>query len=457
MTTLIVVTAIGMLGLILEMLNLRKGIVPITVIGLLVALGINLSDYNTLGGHYNNMVVVTPFAIGFSSLFLLLTIFLILLSSDFYRDRSDKISDFVSIKVFLLLGGMVMVYFGNLAMFFLGIEIFSIALYILAASRPKDLASNEAGMKYFLMGSFASGFILFGICLIYGAMGSFDVREIYELSVSAALPSWFYIGLVLVSVGMLFKIAAVPFHFWSPDVYQGSPMLTTTLMSTLAKVVSIGAFFKIIVELNQEYSMSFYNTLLVISAVTMLVGNIMGLVQQNVKRMLAFSGIAHAGYMLMAFLPSEAASNNILYYAAAYALAGIAAFTVIIVINRNGNSEEITDFNGLAKRNPVLALILTASLISMAGIPIFAGFFAKLMLFTQALEAGFIGLVIIAVISSIISVGYYFKVILAMYTKPADTPETLEVPVVYYAVAAIAILLNLGMGIWPACVYQFIK
>lgn len=457
MTTLIVVAALGLFCLVLEMLNLRKGIVPLTVIGLLAALGLNLSACNTLNSFFNNMVVVTPFSIGFSSLFILLTLFLVVLSHDFYRERTDKISDFVAIKIFLLLGGMIMVHFGNLAMFFLGIEIFSISLYILAASRPKDLASNEAGMKYFLMGSFASGFILFGICLIYGAMGSFDVSEINSLSLSAELPAWFYIGLVLLSVGMLFKIAAVPFHFWSPDVYQGSPMLTTALMSTLAKVISIGAFFKLITELNQEYTDSFYNTLLVVASLTMLLGNIMGLVQQNVKRMLAFSGIAHAGYMLMAFFPGATAANNLLFYAAAYALAGIAAFTVVMVVNRTQNSEEIADFNGLAKRNPFLAFVLTAALISMAGIPIFGGFFGKLMLFTQTLQAGYIGLVIIAVISSIISVGYYFKLILAMYTKPTNTTTPLEVPLTYYIVAAIAILLNLGMGICPDFVYHFIS
>src|SRR5690606_36954031 len=215
MNTLLAITGLGVLVLLFEILNFRKGIVPMALIGLVGVFALNLYEFDLSGGHFNNMIVIDRFATSFTALFILLTIFLVALTPDFYKDTPSKISDFVSIKLFLLAGSVAMVSFGNLAMFFLGIEILSIALYVLAASNRQNLKSNEAGMKYFLMGAFASGFILFGICLIYGATGSFNVAEIYALSSSTVTPSWFYIGLILTISGMLFKIAAVPFHFWA--------------------------------------------------------------------------------------------------------------------------------------------------------------------------------------------------------------------------------------------------
>jgi NADH-quinone oxidoreductase subunit N len=371
------------------------------------------------------------------------------LSHDFYEKQATKLSDFIAIKIFLLAGAVAMVSFGNLSMFFLGIEVLSIALYILAASNRLSLKSNEAGMKYFLMGSFASGIILFGICLIYGATGSFDVAEIYELSKSGLIPIWFFIGLSMLVIGMLFKIAAVPFHFWAPDVYEGSPALTTATMSTLAKIVAMAALFKLMNGLNAYMSYYYEIIVVVVSIASMTVGNLMALRQNNVKRMLAFSGIAHAGYMLMVLLSFSPSAGTLLYYTAAYALAGIAAFSVLLYITKEKGNEDISNFNGLAKTNPFMAAILTGALLSMAGIPIFSGFLAKFMLFSHTIQGGYVVVVIAAVINSIISTGYYFKLILAMYTKES-TEVRQPVPVVFYAVASVSILLNLVIGIFPS-------
>jgi len=318
-----------------------------------------------------------------------------------------------------------------------------------------NLKSNEAGMKYFLMGSFASGIILFGICLIYGAMGTFDVVEISELSRSAELPIWFPIGIALVTIGMFFKIAAVPFHFWAPDVYEGSPALTTATMSTLAKVVAMATLFKLLTAMNAEISYQFQIIVVVVSMASMTVGNIMALKQANVKRMLAFSGISHAGFMLMTLLSTTTAAGSLLYYATAYSLSGIAAFAVILYVCKNLDNEDIANFHGLGKTNPLLAAILTGSLLSMAGIPIFAGFFAKLTLFSQTIQAGYLVLVIVAVINSIISVGYYFKLILAMYTKAPNETRT-GTPILVYGVAVVAILLNLAVGLFPSLVLDLL-
>ena len=456
MQTLIAISGLGVFCLIAEIFNLRKLLVPVSILVLLTILGLNLTEFSTPESFYNNMIVVDKFSVAFSSLFIVLTIFLVALSHDVYKEHQTKISDFVAIKIFLLAGAVAMVSFGNLSMFFLGIEVLSISLYILAASNRLSLKSNEAGMKYFLMGSFASGIILFGICLVYGATGYFDVTEIYDLSQGAGLPSWFPIGLTLIIIGMLFKIAAVPFHFWAPDVYEGSPALTTTTMSTLAKVVAMATLYKLVSGLNSEMTPTLEMVIVVVSILSMTVGNIMALRQHNVKRMLAFSGISHAGFMLMAILSLSNAATTLLYYTAAYALAGIASFAVIIYVTRNKDNEDIFNFNGLGKTNPLLAAILTASLLSMAGIPIFSGFFAKFMLFTQTIKAGYLFLVIIGVINSIISVGYYFKLILAMYTKEPNE-EKQAVPFVYYAVAVVSIVLNIIIGLCPSLVTDLMQ
>ena len=456
MNTLIAIIGLGVLCLLFEIFNARKAIIPMTIVGLLAVLGLTISEYHSPGSYYNNMIVVTKFSVVFSSLFIILTIFLVALSHDFYKNQQTKISDFIAIKIFLLAGAVAMVSFGNLSMFFLGIEVLSIALYVLAASSRMNIKSNEAGLKYFLMGSFASGIILFGICLIYGAMGTFDMTEISELSRSAELPSWFFIGIVLLSIGMLFKIAAVPFHFWAPDVYEGAPALTTATMSTLAKVVAMAALYKLLTGMNADVTYSFQILIVVLSIASMTVGNIMALKQSNVKRMLAFSGISHAGFMLMTLLSISTSAGSLLYYTAAYSLAGIAAFSVILYVCKNKNNEDITNFNGLAKTKPILAAVLTASLLSMAGIPIFSGFFAKFMLFSQTIEAGYLVVVIAAVVNSIISVGYYFKLILAMYTKEANEAPK-KTPFLYYAVGMIAIALNVIMGMFPSLVIDLLR
>ncbi len=451
MYTLIAIAGLGIICLIAEIFNLRKAIVPVTVLGLLGTLYINMLDYNHSNHYFNNMVVTNNFSVAFSALFIILTIFLVAMTPGFHKEHKAKISDFVAIKLFLLTGCVAMVTFGNLAMFFLGIEILSISLYVLAASQPKNLKSNEAGMKYFLMGAFASGFILFGIALVYGAVGSFDTATIYgALLDNPFVPKWHFIGIVMLSIGLLFKIAAVPFHFWAPDVYEGSPALTTATMSTLAKVAAVAAFFKLMVLLNRTVPGSYITVISIVSILSMTVGNLTALMQTNVKRMLAFSGISHAGFMLMVFFNPTFTTGTLFYYTAAYAFAGIAAFGIILAVCGDKGNEEVYNFNGLAKRSPLKAAVLTGSLLSMAGIPIFAGFFAKVFLFQQVFLSNHVAIVIIAIINSIISVGYYFKLILAMYTQEDTSEKQAGVPVAYTIVAVLALLLNITMGVFPS-------
>jgi NADH-quinone oxidoreductase subunit N len=455
MNTLIAISVLGIFSLIAEIFNARKIIVPVTIIDLLAILGFNISNYNSFGSFYNNMMVVDKFSVVFSTLFIIITIFLIALSHEFYNEQQSKISDFVSIKVFLLAGGVAMVSFGNLSMFFLGIEVLSISLYILAASNRLNLKSNEAGMKYFLMGSFASGIILFGICLIYGATGSFDLTRIDQIIHASNFPQWYFIGIVFLVIGMLFKIATVPFHFWAPDVYEGAPGLTTATMSSLAKVVAMATLYKLVTTLLPVQTYSFQMIIVCVAIASMLLGNIMALRQNNVKRMFAFSGVSHAGFMVMTLLLANNAASTLLYYASAYAVAGIAFFSVVLYVTKDKENETIDSFNGFGKTHPLLAGILTASLLSMAGIPILSGFFAKFFLLHQLVQTGWLLLVIVAIISSIISVGYYFKIILAMYTKDSehDLPPA---PLVYQIVALVTLLINLALGFYPSYVLDLL-
>ncbi|WP_430614866.1 NADH-quinone oxidoreductase subunit N [Flavobacterium sp. JP2137] len=460
MNTIIAIAALAVLVLIVEIVNLRKLIVPMTVVGLLAILGITLNNLNVTESYYNNMVLVNNFSVSFSSLFIVLTTFLVALSTEFYeREDAQKISDYISLKLFLLLGAVSMVSFGNMAMFFLGLEILSITLYILAGSNRTSIKSNEAGMKYFLLGSFASGVILFGIALIYGATASFDLHEIFRIIATGTIPGWYKIGVLMMIVGMLFKIAAVPFHFWAPDVYQGSPTLTTALMSTLAKVVAIATLYKLSVSLTVTMPDSYMTALVIISIITMTVGNIMALRQDNIKRLLAYSGISHAGFMMMALVNLGNSAPSLFYYAVAYSVAGIAAFSVVILVTKNKEEEMLSLFKGLGKTNPLLAGILTASLLSMGGIPIFAGFFGKFFLFTQALENNQLTLVIFGAINSFISIYYYFKVIAVLYTKNEEAEQTaaIKVPLAYYAVGIISVTISIAIGIYPSIILDMLK
>ena len=455
MNTLIAISGLGIICLLAEIFNGRKIIVPFALVGLLAILGYNISPINNFGSFFHNMMVVNKFSVAFTSLFIVITTFLIAFSNEFYKDRPTTISDFVSIKIFLLAGAVAMVSFGNLAMFFLGIEVLSIALYVLAASRRMDLRSNEAGMKYFLMGSFASGIILFGITLIYGSTGTFDVTTIYQITHSTTFPLWYYIGVTMLLIGMLFKIAAAPFHFWAPDVYEGAPALTTATMSTLAKVVAMTALLKLIDDLLPTKTYAFQLIVVVVAALSMIVGNIMALRQNNVKRMFAFSGISHAGFMVSTLLLQNNASNVLFYYAAAYTIAGLAFFSVVFYVTKEKKHETIDVFNGFGKSHPLLAVVMTTSLLSMAGIPILSGFFAKFFLLSQLMQTGWLVLVIIAIIASIISVGYYFRIILAMYTKEEEG-QLAPIPTVYLIVAVVALLANIAIGLSPGSLYNLL-
>ena len=450
MKTLVYTSVLGLLCMLAEMFNLRRFILPLVITGLVAIFGLNVFYWGVNQSFYHNMVVIDNFSVAFSGLLILLSIFIVILSGNFYKNEESKISDYLAIIIFTLCGALAMVSFGNLAMFFLGLEVLSISLYILAGSKRKDIKSNEAAMKYFLLGSFASGVLLFGIALIYGETGSFDVQGIYNYTASTTPSPLYFIGAGMILIAMLFKVSAAPFHFWAPDVYEGSPTLTTTIMATIGKIAAFAAFYRLF---SSSFILSFPTYAWVLSAVTALtiiIGNFSALNQDSFKRTLAFSGISHAGYMMLAIISLYGKTDNALfYYSFAYGISSIAAFAIAIIVAANIGSEKFEAFNGLGKRKPLLSAALTISMLSMAGIPPFAGFFGKYYIFSEAIKAGHLWLVVLAVLNSIVGVYYYFKVILAMYTKES-TDVGFTVKPAYGFVIAVCILLTILVGVFPS-------
>lgn len=458
MSLLVSVVILGVLVLVLEILQWRKAIVPVAVTALLVLFGLTI--YELLTGNdiieipgFTEMIVFNQYARGFSALFLLLTALILCMIPFSTYERPTQRSDYSSIILFLLSGTIAMVSFSNLAMFFIGLEVLSISLYLLSASNVKSTRSNEAGMKYFLMGSLASSIILFGIVLVYGATATFNLDKIIAVIQSGNIPGWYAVGVVMILIGMMFKVSAVPFHFWAPDVYQGAPTIVTTVMSTLVKVAAMATLYKLMDVLTlSDLNISQRIVIVVISILSMTLGNITALKQDNMKRLMAYSGISHAGFMLMSLLYLHKDSQILLYYTFAYALAGVAAFAVIIAVCHAKGRQDIDMFTGLGRKKPLLAVVLTFAMLSMAGIPIFSGFWAKLFLFNQMLSVGEILLVIVGVLNSIISVFYYFRVINIMFMKTPADDHQIEYPVIMNYVAVTAIALNILLGIFPSII-----
>jgi NADH-quinone oxidoreductase subunit N len=382
-----------------------------------------------------------------------------LLSGNYYKHDTSHLEDNYAILLFTLVGAVIMVSFSNMTMLFIGIEILSISLYVLAGSKKTDLKSNESALKYFLMGSFATGFLLFGIVLLYGATGSFHLQNIasYVNANSGHLPIIFNMGLLLIMIGLAFKLSIVPFHFWTPDVYEGAPTLITTFMATVVKTAGFAAFFRLFSTCFPGIHTLYAMPLSIMAVLSMSLGNITAVYQVSLKRTLAYSSIAHAGYMLLALLAmNQFAAGSILLYTAAYSLATIAAFALLMLVKSNGLSDNFESFNGLGRKNPFLGVVSVLTMLSLAGIPVTAGFFAKYYIFYAALSKGYTWLVIVAIINSAIGAYYYFKVIIAMYFKEAVSEQDFVIPLAYKAVLIICSLLILLLGIFPGVIINLL-
>jgi NADH-quinone oxidoreductase subunit N len=421
MSTIISLTLLGVLVLMLGALKLHRWLLPLIFTGLLVSLGLTISGWNTAQSYFQHMMVFDNMAVAFSSVMIASTLLIFSFASHYYRNVQRSLDDIFGVMILGLVGAVLMTSFGNMIILFLGIETLSIALYVLAGSHKEAITSNEATLKYFLLGSFLSGFLLFGIALMYGASGAFNLEDIHRYIVehqADGLPALFRAGLYLLIVGLAFKIAIVPFHFWTPDVYEGTPTLLTAFMATVVKTASIVALYRFFSITFAGIHGEWATTIAILASLTIILGNFTGIYQPNLKRMLAYSSISHSGYMMLAVVAfSTMTTSSLLLYAIAYSLATITAFGILILIREVHGNDNFTSFNGLAKTNPLEAFCLTIAMLSLAGIPPLAGFMAKYYLFVTAIEMKYLWLVLIAIAGSAVSVAYYFKPIVAMYLK----------------------------------------
>ncbi|MCE2413595.1 NADH-quinone oxidoreductase subunit N [Candidatus Poribacteria bacterium] len=426
-----------------------------TIVGAGIALWVSIQMHQagTVGTQFNDMFKVDNFSLFFNIIFLVSTILVALISMS-YLDRDDRKQGPYYLLILLATLGMMLMAAGNeLIIVFLGLELMSLSLYVLAGYFRDNPASSEAGMKYLLLGAFASAFFLYGIALIYGGAGTTNVPAIAEAITAPNKSPLLLAGMFLLIVGFGFKVAIVPFHQWAPDVYEGAPTTIAAFISAGPKAAGFAAFLRIFMEALPSLQVEWSGVVIVLAMLTMTVGNVIAIAQTSIKRMLAYSSIAHAGYVLIGL----AAANNdgissAMLYLLVYCVMNIGAFgAVILAKTEDGESLMISDYAGLGLRKPLLAMFMTIMLLSLAGFPPTAGFVGKFYVFKSAVQAGHIWLVIIGAINTAISAFYYLRVVVTMYMREpeeelpfASYPSTLVVGLV---LAAIGVLL---IGVLPS-------
>jgi NADH-quinone oxidoreductase subunit N len=374
---------------------------------------------------FNGMIRFDTYSIWLNTLLSAIALLYVLLNQKHIEQVGSHVAEYYGLLFFILVGANMLNAYGNLLILFLGIEIISIPQYILAGSDKRNLKSSEASLKYFLMGSFSTGILLMGIALLYGAMGTFDLTQ-FTFSDDGSMNKMALAGILLIAIALGFKVSAAPMHFWTPDVYDGAPTPFTSLMATIVKVAVFVGFMRLFKDSFYSISAHWWLVLAIITALTLLIGNITAVFQQSVKRMLAYSSIAQAGFMLFAVLAINATGmKGLILYAIAYSVATIGMFTILMKLK----DFTYDGFNGLAKREPFLAFSAAIFLFSLAGIPLTGGFLAKYYMLTALMEQGghTLWLIVFALLMAAVSAYYYFKVIWAMYFKKGQPQMAMEI------------------------------
>ena len=454
MYPIIVLSVTGLLMLFLGLSENKKLLLPLNILFLFIALISNFADWNAGGLYFNNMLEVSNPIILVQTTLVLAAILVAGLSDKQFEDSYAHPAEYYALMQFALVGALIMVSFQNLIMLFVGLEILSVALYVLAGSDKRNLRGNEASIKYFLMGAFATGILLFGIAMFYGATSSFDIHS--GGTIANNIPAgkiFFWIGILFIFFGLLFKISAAPFHFWTADVYQGSPTIFTAFMATIVKTAGIFALYRLVTySFNFEYPL-WSKFLVVIIGLSMVIGNVTAVFQTNFKRILAFSSISQAGFMLLSLIGLGALSfGNLGFYALSYAFATVSAFGVFLIVSSknivNGRpNEDIEVFDGLFSKNPTLAIVLTISMLSLSGIPLTSGFWSKFFVLNDAATQGYFWILIIGILMSAVSLYYYFKPIRA--TFKASEGEKIEITLLAKISLLACSLLTVLLGIAP--------
>ena len=401
---------------------------------------------------FTDSYIVDHLSIFFTCIFTLSSALAILLSAEYNERNGMKAGEYYALILLCTVGMIVLASSTDMIMIFLGIEIVSICLYVLAGFRRDDPVSNEAALKYFLLGAFATGFLLYGMTLIYGSTGSTNIFKIAEfIKTNDSSNPLMLMGIVLLVIGFGFKVAAAPFHMWAPDVYHGSPTPVTAFMAVGPKAAAFAAFFRVFKEGIPNMAANWEILLCIVAVLSMFVGNLGAIMQTNIKRMLAFSSISHAGYLIIAVIAkSSLAGSGLLFYMLTYAFTTFGAFGIVILLGRKGEENlELENYSGLAYKHPLLALSMTVFLLSLGGLPPFAGFVAKFYIFSAAIEEGFVTLVIIAVLNSAISFYYYLKVVVFMYMKEPTGEFQISLTPMTLFVVIIGIIGTVELGIYP--------
>lgn len=412
----------------------RKGITALlSALGLALTLGFTLSQIGNEIIGFSGMVVLDGFSIFVNALLLVSGLLGIALAYGYVKRMGIERGEYYTLLLFSVTGMMLMAQATDLIVVFLALELLSIPLYVLAAfARPK-VESEEAGIKYFLLGAFSAGFVVYGIALIFGATGTTSLGGIVEKIASASNGTsnlLLTIGAALVLIGFGFKVAAVPFHMWTPDVYQGAPSAVTAFMSSGAKIAGFAALLRVFATAFPSIAVDMTDIFWALAALTMILGNVIAISQTDIKRLLAYSSIAHAGYILMAFVPygnPEVSRDSIaagLFYLVSYAVTNFGAWGVVIALEKSeGRGLEIADYAGLSKKHPILAAAMAIFMLSLIGLPPTIGLVGKFYLFRAVIEGGFYWLAIIGVLTSVISAYYYLRVVVVMYMRDGE-PQT---------------------------------
>ncbi len=440
-------------------------LVGLGAIGAVVPLWREVQDadrgpFSTLAG----AVGVDGFSL-FMTVVIAVAVILTALFTDDYLRREGL--EGVEPYVLLLLsaaGGVVMAQANDLIVLFLGLEILSIAVYVLAAMHRRRVTSQEAGIKYFVLGAFSSAFFLYGIAMIYGGTGTTNMVEILQLFSTNVLTEDGLVlaGLALMLVGLGFKVAAVPFHFWTPDVYQGAPSPMVAWMASGVKVAGFAGLIRVFVLAFDAYSVDWQPMMYLLAVLTMLVGAVLAVVQTNVKRMMAYSSISHAGFVLVGVqAATEQGVEAALFYLATYTFLIAGTFGVITLVGRTGDGHhDLDDYRGLGRARPGLALLLTVFLFAQAGVPLTSGFFAKFYVITAAVDAGSTSLAVIAMLSSVISAFLYLRITVSLYMSDPDEAPTaprITVPVGAGVALAVCVAVTLLAGVWPGSIAELAR
>jgi NADH-quinone oxidoreductase subunit N len=440
----------------------REGLGWIGLVGLVVTAVAAMALWNTRISTFSGTVIVDRYGLFFTLLFTVASGLTLLMSMSYLELTEIRTGDYYSLVLFATVGMVLMATATDLIVIFLGLEVMSIAAYVLAGIWRSQERSNEAALKYFLLGAFATGFLLFGIALLFGATGSTALGPIAHGIAKAGTEqrSLLIAGMVLLIVGFGFKVAAVPFHVWAPDVYEGAPTAVTGLMAVGVKAAAFAAFARVFLHALTALSPDWTGVLWVLAVLTMTVGNVTALLQRNIKRLLAYSSVAHAGYLLVGMVAGgELGGSAILFYLLVYTLMTLGAFAVVIAIGRRGEpNENLDDYAGLGFRRPFLGLAMLVFMLSLAGIPPLAGFVGKFYIFSAAVKSGYIGLAVIAVLNSVVSVYYYVGVLVKMYmveggvevAPPSSRPYL-------FAALLVTVAGTVLVGIFPSPLFELAR